>query len=251
MDNFKNYLQQHLDEMDTDVPGAAVWHKLQTGISPAVRKANPVKSWYQYAAAACVLVLIAAGIIFLSSTKQATGSIAGSVVDSGIKQAENKKNQPQPSAIANNKSTRKTVTPQSITPVITTKDNLMATNKVPVKKKALPADPSVIVMQDVEQNYAQLVNSQLAQLRATPVYAESPDYFSSFKQQLRQIERDEAVLKKDIRQHGLTDKLLQQLINMVQQKLNVLKDLRTEIKKLNTHPAESVADSTQSFYLNM
>ncbi len=254
MDHFKKHLQQHLEKMDTDIPGEAVWCNIQKEIIPVVRKHNPVKRIYQYAAAACALLCIAAGIRFWVRKQQIIQPATITAIDSFSKPATIVNIQPQTVPIAPNKQTQETIPPASRTPVIYTRDYTKTTapkQHTRTKKTLIPDDPSLMIVNEVEQNYAQLVNSQLVQLRATPVYAESPGYFSTFKRQLQQIEADEATIKKDIRQHGLTEELLQQLISMAQHKLQVLKDLRTEIKKLNTHQAKSATDSSQSFYLNM
>jgi len=255
MDNFKKHLQQHLEEMDTDVPGNAVWQRIQKDTAPVVNKRIPVKRVYQYAAAACVLLCITAGIRFWIRAPQTTQPATITASDSFSKPAIIANIQPETAPISENKQPEKTMQPASNTPAILATDYTKTTSPKPharVKKSTIPDDPSLLIVNDVEQNYALLVNSQLAQLRTTPVYAESPDYFSTFKKQFKQIETDEATVKKDIRQHGLNDELLQQLINMAQQKLNVLKDLRTEIKKLNknVHQAQT-SDSSQSYYLNM
>ena len=257
MDNLKKYLQQHLDDLDSDVPGDAVWQKIQQTSTPVLPKRNVVKMVWRYAAAACVLACIVVGV-FLFNKKQVTPTeIAANTTTNS-----NKPQQPivitQP---ADEVATTKETTPEieKPTPVKTSPiTSAYATNKQPkqqpqITKRTITLDPAQLLVQDVEKNYAQLVSMQLQRLKGTPVYAESPNYFSTFKQQLKQIEADEITIKKDIKLHGLNDELLQQLININQQKLTVLKDLQAEISKLNNKVKgpETRADSSQAFYLTM
>jgi hypothetical protein len=256
MDNLKKYLQQHLDDLDSDVPGDAVWQKIQETQAPVLPKRNVVKMVWRYAAAACVLVCIAA-VFFVVNKEQVADDVATNPTTDSVKQTEGVAIQTPP---LQPDTTNQTITPQIQIPTPTKKQapaNVYVKNERPKKiatvKNQHEIDPAQLIIKDVEKNYATLVNMQLERLRVTPVYAESPNYFSTFKQQLQQIEKDETTIKKDIRQHGLNDELLQQLININQQKLNVLKDLQAEISKLNNKvkQTENRADSSRSFYLNM
>ncbi|MFX6911481.1 hypothetical protein ABTH68_19650, partial [Acinetobacter baumannii] len=81
---------------------------------------------------------------------------------------------------------------------------------------------------DLEANFTQVINLQKARISTTPMYAESAAYFDAFKVEMRQMEKDEAEIKKDISSKGMTNELLDQLINIYQQKLNILKQLQLE-----------------------
>lgn len=67
------------------------------------------------------------------------------------------------------------------------------------------------------------------------------------------MEKDESDIKKQIIAHGLTDELLEQLINIYQQKLNVLKQLQTEINKTNSRYLQTnpVSEITKTSFLNI
>jgi hypothetical protein len=67
------------------------------------------------------------------------------------------------------------------------------------------------------------------------------------------MERDEQNIKRDIRKGGLTDELLDQLINVYQQKLNMLKQLQNEIHKTNNRFKQNrgPVDSTKPYFLNI
>ena len=85
------------------------------------------------------------------------------------------------------------------------------------------------------------------------MYTETPDYFKDFTIEIRQIEKDEKVIKSDIAKRGMTDELLDQLINLYQQKLNTLKQLQIEMNKTNNRYKQSrgPVDSVKTYFLNI
>lgn len=85
------------------------------------------------------------------------------------------------------------------------------------------------------------------------MYAETPEYFNDFKIQIKQMEKDEKVIKSDIAKRGMNDELLDQLINLYQQKLNTLKQLQLEMNKLNSRYKKSrqPVDPTRTYFLNI
>ena len=254
MDEFKRYLQQHSGELDSDLPGDAVWQRIQQTSVPSFIRKRTVRMRWRLTAAACILLFVAAGIFLLN--KKLPG--AKSVNDAATAFTQPITEQPQmPSAAPfQNK-----LTPDQTT-IISHKDATRGStyasnsqhqkNSIP-KKRQSAHNPVNLVLKDLECNYNQLAKVQLKQLRSTPVYAESPAYFSSFKQQYKQIERDEILLKKEIQLQGLTDELLQQFIIINQQKLTVLKELRSEIGKLNrkVQPLRDDPSANPVFYMNI
>lgn len=256
MDNLKKYLQDNKLKMDVDAPRDAVWETIKQKTTAKKQDAIAVKLAVRYLAAACVFFCIAT-IFFRSNKNKKTNAetIANKTKDTGLK--------PEATTAAQPKETDRIVEKKLGEKVATAKVKNMPSKKYqlaitqPQKGKItirqITIDPSQLLVQDIEKNYVQLVGMQLERLRATPIYAESPHYFTTFKQQLKQIEANETAIKKDIRLHGLNDELLQQLINTNQQKLNVLKELQAEIIKLNNkvEQFEPRPDSSHSFFLTM
>ena len=67
------------------------------------------------------------------------------------------------------------------------------------------------------------------------------------------MEKDEARIKSYIHKNGMSDELLDQLINVYQQKLNMLKQLQTEMQKLNSRYKQNrpVIDTLKTYFLNL
>ncbi len=249
MDNLKKYLQENKAKMDVDVPRDAVWEAIQQKTNTKKIQAATVKMAVRYLAAACVLTAIILGfkwIIFnnkiaepnkisantLSIKKNTTSVVSTIPVQKTNGDTAIISPKTEALVVVTNNKKKKNNTAKSINPIIE-KENQ--------------------AIDHLENGYAQMVKLQLNRIRNTPVFAEGPSYFNSFKTQLQQMDKDENEIKKFIKTNGLTDELLEQLINVSQQKLTLLKNLQTEINKMNTQVKEnqSPADSTKSFYLHI
>ncbi len=227
MDELKKYLQQHEPQMDFDEPGPLVWEKI---IEPDTKKRSPIlKIMFRISAAAAIVTGLFFGAEFLL-TKKNTAIV--------------------PIAV-NTEMPAKADTFKSDVAIGTGKDSLPAPAPV-ITAKEKKQDARFELMNSFEKNYSQLVNYQLKNIRSTPVYAESADYFNDFKTRLQQMDADERAIRSNIHRHGMSNSLLEQLINVYQQKLDVLKSLQQEINKMNTRVHENVpADSLNTFYLNI
>ncbi|WP_315818718.1 hypothetical protein [Paraflavitalea speifideaquila] len=97
-------------------------------------------------------------------------------------------------------------------------------------KHAKPISP----LKAIEDNYTTIINYQVKKLENTPIYTESPGYFHVFKKQWLDLEGEEKKVKQDVRLYGLNDNVVDKLIQLYQQKLWLLKELQSEINKMNT-----------------
>jgi len=238
MDEFKKYLQQHREEMDVEEPSGQLLHRIQMQ-STGKKKAAMYTLVFRYAAAACILLAIVFGLQRLmrpNDKKQQDTAAAGKTLPANT----------MPGII-------KTVPPAdsiTVAATITGKHERNFSKAVqPGKKQALPYR----LMNSFEHNYSQLVNLQLKNIRNTPVYGEAPDYFDGFKRSFVEIDSDEQLIKKHIKTSGLNDALLEQLINVYQEKLNVLKNLQHEINKMNKKLKDNQqpSDTLTVHYINI
>ncbi len=235
--------------MDVDAPRDAVWEAIQQKTKVKKQQAITIKMVVRYLAAACILAAIVFGFKWMirnenlvNSNKIAanipvikkndTGFIASNIPAIKTKDTIVEQTHEQPIVLVNNNKKKKTTLLKPINPIIEQQNQ---------------------AIKHLENGYAQMVNLQLNRIRNTPVFAEGPSYFNSFKTQLQQMDKDEADIKHFIKTNGLTNELLEQLINVAQQKLNLLKTLQTEINKMNNQvkQSQSPADSTKSFYLHI
>jgi hypothetical protein len=231
MDEFKKYLQQHRHEMDEDIPSANLLQRIHAN-KARVKKASVFSIAFKLAAAACILAFIMGGSWLLF----------------------NKKNKPAvETATGTNPLKTGSSIPLAVNTAKTATDTISDNNPVAQTTTARDEDEAGQLLQSFSHNYTQLVNLQLKHIRNTPVYGETGDYFNDFKHNLDQLDKDELKIKFNIKHKGLDEVLLEQLINVYQQKINLLKDLQHEINKLNNRVRENQlpSDSLQIHYINI
>lgn len=242
MDELKKYIQTHADELDLDEPRPQVWQQIRQELGTP-KKHSVVVMVTRWVAAACVLVLAGIGTWFvLADQKTKTIPVQSSV-------AKTEKTTEKPNS---------TLAPVQEQPVIIKKDPvLIAKTRTSVKKRQIDQQsvnkPDLSALNEIESSFTQVINLQRARVSAMPMYAEAPEYFNDFKIQIRQMEKDEKLIKSDITKRGMNDDLLDQLINLYQQKLNVLKQLQIEMNKTNNRFKQSrgPVDSTKTYFLNI
>ena len=232
MDNLKQYLQQHKKAMDVDEPTVAVWkHIEKAGAQKQPGKLLPLL--IKFAAAAAVITAILFGLKYAFSKKETLIAVKEDSLPAGIIK----------------KDSAKTLLAGSLS---TTNETLKVLPAKEVIRKKQRTDERYAMMESFKQNYSQLVSYQLSSIRSTPVYAENPAYFDDFKNRLKQMDIDEVFIRKTIRKQGISNDLLEQLINVYQQKLDVLKSLQAEINKMNERVKQQPGvDSLSRYYLSI
>lgn len=235
MDELKKYFQQHTEKLDIDEPGEAVWNKIKKGAGKDLAKPKVIRMFGRIAAAAAVLA-----IFFIAIKTFNSGKVENEIAEPAITKLNTSKPLEDTIAVKTEATTE-------------TEKLAVATIFKPVLKKKSVKEKQYELMNSFQENYTQLVNYQLSNIRSTPVYAESPDYFNDFKVRLKQMDADELALRKNIALHGINNILLEQFINIYQQKLDVLKSLQKEINKMNGKIKADVnnADTANKFYLNI
>lgn len=239
MDEFKKYLQNNKSELDGDMPEASVWQKIQTKIKPKTISASimPLLRW---AAAACFILL--AGMVcwyLYMMDKKPLAAHTNSLVIQNEKKPIPAIQQPIPRE------------PEKVNKKNTIAAHLQANNLPAIilsKQKSI--DP---ILKTIETGFIQVINLQKARISTTPMFAESPEYFSAFKQQLNEMEQDEQTIKKNMVKQGLNNNLLDQLINLYQQKLTILKQLQLEMNKTNNQFKQNrgPVDATHNYFLSI
>jgi hypothetical protein len=231
MDKLKKYLRDHEVEMEFDVPDDSVWQRIEADIPASPGRKATIRLIRRLAVAATIVGVIIAGAYWWFSR---TGD-------------EIVKNNPE---IIHENSNQKDSLPGIDT------SNYQPSRDVAAVKPTRLVKPEQLLHKEVatiSQGYTRLINYKLKELRTTAIHAENPGYFSLFTNRLRKMEKDEQRLKSDLSKYGVTDELLEQLINLYQQKLNVLKSLQAEIKKMNNKVIENKGASKKGskYYLNI
>lgn len=245
MDDFKKHLQQHSDNLDVDIPRDKVWLGINKELNPAKPLAALV--YIKWAVAACVIALAGFGGYMLLNKPVSTNQLP---VASSKQQITNPKQsiQEDPTRLQSTTTEQLVAENRSVKP---TNSQRPKANQ-PVTSNQQPVT-NITALEQVETSFTQVINLQKAKVNTTPLIAENPGYFNDFAIEMKRMERDEQSIKKDIKKNGLTDELLDQLINVYQQKLNVLKQLQNEIHKTNNRFKQNrgPVDSTKPYFLNI
>ena len=238
MDELKKYLQQNRASLDVDEPSPMLWERIQ--VEQPVKRTSVVMMVTRWVAAACVLVLAGIGTwSLLSNNDQPIQQPIAEVTQ----QQESKKESP---------AEEKTTTEKITNPLVVASTNTV--EKKPITAKKIPVERAdLIALNNVENSFKQVINLQRNRVGSIPMFAESADYFADFKIQIRQLEQDEKKIKADIVKRGLTDDLLNQIINIYQIKLSTLKQLQIEMNKINNRYKQNrgPVDSVKTYFINI
>ena len=240
MDELKKYLQQNARELDVDTPRKQVWENIEQATA-GPKKPATILMFTRWAAAACVIVLAGIGVWHLIDQKPAAPAQVAQIVKPVTTPSQKEAAAP---AIAE--------APGSEKAIAQTHSNTQRSNK-PIYQKPVNSAADIAALTNIETSFTQVINLQRARVSNIPMYAETPEYFNDFKIQIRQIEKDEKVIKSDIAKRGMNDELLDQLINLYQQKLNTLKQLQIEMNKTNNRFKQNrgPVDTTRTYFLNI
>jgi len=253
MDELKKHIRQRLNELDVDEPNGKGWAQIEKELFPEKRIVISFSA--RWAVAACIVLLAGVGVFWFNQKSTETVAIAPAKKDG--KGVNNIIIQPNPSPKASidsedNKATRD---------VALSSQKEKTTTAASVVKRHPPRNykdngeslEDMKTLENMENSFTQVINMEKERVNTTPLTGEDPGYFKDFGRQIKAMEVDEVAVKKEIKKHGITDGLLDRLINIYQQKLNVLKQLQKEIQKTNNRykqgrPSE---ETPKLYFLNI
>ncbi|MBL0883349.1 MAG: hypothetical protein IBJ16_08415 [Chitinophagaceae bacterium] len=238
MDDFKKYLQQNRYALDVDEPSPAIWERIER--QQPVKKTRVVVLMTRWVAAACILVLAGIGVWSIVNDTTTPKSSNLTVATKTITPVEQPvKTIPETESIITTKELSASIKKET--------KKKESTNTIAAKRQDL------MIMNNIESSFKQVINLQRDKVSTTPMFGESSDYFTDFKIQIKQLEKDEKSIKAEIIKRGMSDQLLNQLINIYQIKLNTLKQLQLEMNKINNRIKQNRApvDSVNTYFINI
>ena len=225
MDDLKKYLLENRKGLDAEVPEYYVWQK----VNKRTKKPAPVVLIIRLAIAACILAGILMAVLYLD--KRTT-----SPATAGLKKNDNKQELAE-------KQERQLVAEDTTE---LRADDVEGAS-LPINKKhsyTYRGDPSRKKAEDERElvdggavsykaEFAGLVERELSVLKTLAVYTESDKYFALYKQQWKELEQRERILKNDLKSNA-GDVIITALTHLYKQKLQLLSDLQFEIKDMNS-----------------
>lgn len=240
MDELKQHLRQHRDQLDLSTPDQQVWERIRQGMStPLIPLHKKIMPWL---AAAVVAGVLFTGIYWWMQPhkpQQPTAKRQGPVQQPSKKQG-------QPDTVATVPA-RDAIAKNEPAP-LPIKEKPVELRVPAVKKEAIHnrdkrdnSKADVLPGQMLDASYASIIHYQLHKIEKTPIHAESAEYFYDFKKQWNNLDREEMKLRRDIKIGGMNDQMVEEMIRIYQQKLSVLKQLQAEINKMNLRASKNPA----------
>ncbi|MDP3394343.1 hypothetical protein [Sediminibacterium sp.] len=292
MDEFKKYLINHQEQLETDAPSSLVWGKVQERINTqSGQNFNPVgdesasvkiietakvfsmRKLVQWSAAACILGLAGIGVWYLFNDNNMVKPLQEQVVtneqetntapsNSTTNSSTNSPNNSPNNSPSNDRLNESIVATESNStdaslgstqPGFSKQTQSFKPKTTGFSTAATNKNNAMTALSNMETGFTQIINLQKGKISTTPMYAESASYFNEFKAQINQLEQEEKQIKKEIAKKGLTDQQLDQLINLYQYKLTVLKQLQLEMNKTNNRYKQNrgPVDSTRAYFINI
>lgn len=251
MDKFKHFIQDNKQELDLERPDFDIWSKIEQHIAIEEGKKKAVPIWRWIAAAACLVIISIATYFLLNENKQYQASPTFAKNEHPItKQSpkEEVKNSSKPKSTPFSKADAPIAEIASTKKVIPT----VAKSKIGKNRKT----PQYVITDVEVGNFSQIIEYQRQYISTLPIYGQQPSFFNDFKQQIKQMDNDEKNVRKDIQKHGLTTNQIESLINIYQQKINLLKQLNLEINRINksyyqNHLQNDSAKTENPHFLNI
>ncbi|MBN8699590.1 MAG: hypothetical protein J0L54_08245 [Chitinophagales bacterium] len=240
MDKFKQYLQDNRGGLDTEkFPVEENWE--------AIRKRLPLQKektgLFRWGIAASFLIVVSVGLYAVYQRRPMDSPIA--------KEVPGEIPSPQVRDTVSNSAEKNMGTSES-----KSRNRHIAGNKEKTSSEYRRRRRTKQPLSETEQmdiGFQAMINAQLRTIRTTPFYAENPDYFSSFKKEYGILEKEETTLKLEAKHNGMNELYLDQLIDIYQGKLSLLKRLQSEIQRMNNRirQADPEAEKRNPVYLNI
>jgi hypothetical protein len=255
MDELKKYLQNNLDKLDVETPGEEVWQNIRKEFQPSRPSVIPMV--FKWAVAACIILLAGVGVYFLlnqqdSPYQQQFVNITPQV-QPNVEPAEVNDTFPSPhvekeSVASNVPSTHQ----RKIQPFRIDKRSTGDKPRRDQGSDQASLNSPSRVFNDMEKSFASMVDIQLEKVRNTPIYAEDENYFHLFKKQFQDLGDDEKQVKDAMKRSGVSDELVQRMIDIYQEKISLLKQLQFEINKMNNRVKSNADVQKQTpTYMNL
>lgn len=259
MDNLKEYIQQniHLIEHNNE-PSKKAWKNIKTSIGKqekvvAIKPPSKIILLCKYAVAACVIGLAIVGAVHLINNKSQPNNIDTATIEQPINNIKPNTKNDTPINIVEPDTPLAVIQTVAKTFIKAVANTVISDDTINALISNTTNNNGIAFTQvkSIDSQYNQVIDLQKNIISNTPIYAENAAYFKSFSSDFKQMEADEKRIKKDMASFGFKQELLSQLINVYQQKLDLLKMFQTEINKTNIRYKQNRnnVDSSKIYYV--
>jgi hypothetical protein len=223
MDQFKKYLRDHRGELDVEIaPPAPLWSRKPV-------KHSETMSVTRWMVAASILLIVSLIFYWMPRHPNNNETSYNKPVKNDSVSMQTKHDSLRSDVAKASNSSIDLDSGEATLEEPKSEKSVVAKRSAPKGKSKSQRSP----LQSLETNYAAIIDYQLKRVERTPIYAESADYFHVFKKQWYDLEKDEEKIKDDIQVLGLNDIVVDQFIRLYQNKIELLKQLQSQIDKMN------------------
>jgi hypothetical protein len=240
MDKFKNFLLENKSRLEVEEPPEGAWKNIKKRIDKSQRN-KIIVLLVRWSAAACIIGLAAIGLYTLTKAPAKTSSNpeiskrtnSTSIKDSTINLA--------------NKDWKDTaIRAVTLLPGKKIKKQAKSKRSMPGKiDKGI--DPDQLFDQALV-GFVAAVENQKTIISSTPVFGVDEHHFKEIVMQYRNLEQDEQKLKNKARASGAGPEILDELIQTLKKRMDILMLLKAEMDKVNDRNKSKAGEKT---YVNI
>jgi hypothetical protein len=212
----ENFINEHRDEFDDEIPGSKTWENIKQSLEPVSVKKTPVVyfSLLKWGVAAAVLVLLGGGILFLLKKPAETKT--------GLATTDKK-----PGTGNNLPKTQ----PIVIDTASTQLSEASAEPKKGIKKEEAAADDQVADYKEEMYHFAKLV--ELRHKELSKIVKDEPLLYRQFAGEVNKLDSVYRLLEKQLPQNPNREQLIEAMIQNLQLQMDLLNHQLTIVKQIN------------------
>ena len=221
MDNFKKYLLENKSRLDVEEPPEHAWGDINNRIAGSKKKTVIIRL-LKWSAAASIIILAGIGLYTLTGTdeKPTERSVASETVPT---------HDSTKTVAINNR----TDTISQAATVLPKKIKKRAKPKIHTHHEMNSVTASGNLLNRSLNSFMVAIENQKTIISSTPVFGVEQEHFKEFVLQYKSLDETEQKIKDKIKVSGVNNEILDEMINTLKKRIEILIQLKAEIDKIN------------------
>lgn len=221
MDNFKKYLLENKSMLDVEEPPEHAWGDIKNRIAGSKKKTVIIRL-LKWSAAASIIILAGIGLYTLTGTdeKPTERSVASETVPT---------HDSTKTVAINNR----TDTISQAATVLPKKIKKRAKPKIHTHHEMNSVAASGNLLDRSLNSFMVAIENQKTIISSTPVFGVEQEHFKEFVLQYKSLDETEQKIKDKIKVSGVNNEILDEMINTLKKRIEILIQLKAEIDKIN------------------
>jgi hypothetical protein len=240
MDKFKNFLLENKSRLDVEEAPGDAWKNIKKRIDNSQRN-KTIVLLLRWSAAACIIVLAGIGLYTLTeppAKRLSNREMSKRTISTPIKDST--------SNFTNKDWTDTTIQAIALLPAKKIKKHARSRTSIP-RKIEKGIDRNRFLDQALVRFVAAIENQKTV-ISSTPVFGVDENHFKEIVMQYRSLEQDEEKLKNKTKASGASPEILNELIQTLKRRMDILMLLKAEMDKTNDRNKNKAGEKT---YVNI